>query len=197
MSDRPFLDTNILVYAIGEDPKRTPRAEALLRQGGIISVQVLNELAAVVYRKLNMSWAEIAEALTSLRALCPAPAALTVETHERALSLAATYGFQIYDALIVASALEADCDELFSEDLAGRPSDRRQSHDPQPVLPHVIPAASGGCYPKSEIGRDDWIRTSDPLTPSQVRYQAALHPEASHCKDTCFASGAVSFCPAP
>jgi hypothetical protein len=28
-----------------------------------------------------------------------------------------------------------------------------------------------------EIGRDDWIRTSDPLTPSQVRYQAAPHPE--------------------
>jgi hypothetical protein len=27
-----------------------------------------------------------------------------------------------------------------------------------------------------KIGRDDWIRTSDPLTPSQVRYQAALHP---------------------
>jgi hypothetical protein len=27
------------------------------------------------------------------------------------------------------------------------------------------------------IGRDDWIRTSDPLTPSQVRYQAALHPD--------------------
>src|SRR5690606_7925979 len=27
------------------------------------------------------------------------------------------------------------------------------------------------------LGRDDWIRTSDPLTPSQVRYQAALHPE--------------------
>src|SRR5687767_3877949 len=27
------------------------------------------------------------------------------------------------------------------------------------------------------IGRDDWIRTSDPLTPSQVRYQAAPHPE--------------------
>jgi hypothetical protein len=27
------------------------------------------------------------------------------------------------------------------------------------------------------IGRDDRIRTCDPLTPSQVRYQAALHPE--------------------
>src|SRR5688572_2171010 len=28
-----------------------------------------------------------------------------------------------------------------------------------------------------KIGRDDRIRTCDPLTPSQVRYQAALHPE--------------------
>mgnify|MGYP002065158006 CR=1 FL=1 len=28
-------------------------------------------------------------------------------------------------------------------------------------------------------GRDDWIRTSDPHTPSMVRYQAALHPETS------------------
>src|SRR6185436_2843756 len=28
-----------------------------------------------------------------------------------------------------------------------------------------------------KIGRDDWIRTSDPLTPSQVRYQAALRPD--------------------
>jgi hypothetical protein len=28
-----------------------------------------------------------------------------------------------------------------------------------------------------EVGRDDWIRTSDPLTPSQVRYQAAPHPD--------------------
>jgi hypothetical protein len=32
------------------------------------------------------------------------------------------------------------------------------------------------CYPKLKINRDDWIRTSDPLTPSQVRYQAAPHP---------------------
>ena len=30
-------------------------------------------------------------------------------------------------------------------------------------------------------GRDDWIRTSDPLTPSQVRYQAAPRPEAFVC----------------
>jgi hypothetical protein len=27
------------------------------------------------------------------------------------------------------------------------------------------------------FGRDDWIRTSDPLHPMQVRYRAALRPE--------------------
>ena len=32
-------------------------------------------------------------------------------------------------------------------------------------------------YDPEEVGRDDWIRTSDPLTPSQVRYQAAPHPD--------------------
>ena len=31
----------------------------------------------------------------------------------------------------------------------------------------------------SGIGRDGGIRTHDPLTPSQVRYQAALHPDVS------------------
>ena len=36
-----------------------------------------------------------------------------------------------------------------------------------------------GCEnrPVCKIGRDDRIRTCDPLTPSQVRYQAALHPD--------------------
>ena len=31
----------------------------------------------------------------------------------------------------------------------------------------------------SESGRGDWIRTSDPLRPRQVRYQAALRPDSN------------------
>jgi hypothetical protein len=42
---------------------------------------------------------------------------------------------------------------------------------------------------EEEIGRDDWIRTSDPLTPSQVRYQAALHPDVGGAE--CAAGTAV------
>ena len=33
-------------------------------------------------------------------------------------------------------------------------------------------------------GRDDRIRTCDPLVPSEVRYQAALHPEKGSCDNS-------------
>ena len=32
----------------------------------------------------------------------------------------------------------------------------------------------------SKSGRGDWIRTSDPLRPRQVRYQAALRPDSAN-----------------
>ena len=87
-------------------------AEKLLADGGWISVQVLNEFAAVARRKLNMSWEETREALLAIRALCESPTPLSIETHEAALEIAARYGYHIYDALILAAALEADCDIL-------------------------------------------------------------------------------------
>ena len=42
---------------------------------------------------------------------------------------------------------------------------------------------------RREVGRDDRIRTCDPLTPSQVRYQAALHPESVRLKPDAACSG--------
>ena len=119
MSDRPFFDTNVLIYIVGQQDERTETAEALLAAGGLVSVQVLNELAAVARRKLGMSWEEIAEALAAIRVLCSAPVPLTVETHDAALRIASRHGFHIYiyDALIVAAALEAECTTLYSEDL--------------------------------------------------------------------------------
>jgi len=117
MSDKVFFDTNVLVYTIGQHDARTPTAEALLARGGLISVQVLNELASVAHRKLRMSWREVTEALGAIRVLCPSPIPITAEMHDAALRLAVQHGFHIYDALIVASALEADCATLYTEDL--------------------------------------------------------------------------------
>jgi predicted nucleic acid-binding protein len=117
MSGKAFFDTNILVYVVGQKDKRSDRAEALLAEGGTISVQVLNELANVSRKKLRMSWEEIDEALAAICVLCPSPAPLTVETHDAGRRIAARYGYSMFDGLIAASALEAECDTLYSEDL--------------------------------------------------------------------------------
>jgi predicted nucleic acid-binding protein len=117
MSDKPFFDTNVLVYAVGQHDARTATAEVLLAAGGVISVQVLNELAAVMHRKLRRPWAEIVEALDAIRVLCPSPVPITVTTHDAALRLAARHRVHVYDALIMAAALEAGCSTLLSEDL--------------------------------------------------------------------------------
>jgi len=71
----------------------------------------------VAHRKLKMSWQEVASALGAIRILCPSVAAMTAETHDAALRLAVRHGFHIYDALIVAAALEAGCATLYSEDM--------------------------------------------------------------------------------
>jgi len=126
MSDKVFLDTNVLVYTLGERDDRTPVAEDLLAAGGVISVQVLNELAAVAHRKLKMSWSDVAAALDAIKILCPDPVSLMITTHEMAVRLAVAHNVHVYDALIIAAALESDCTVLFSEDLqTGRVIDRR------------------------------------------------------------------------
>jgi predicted nucleic acid-binding protein len=116
MSDKAFFDTNVLVYVVGQKDERTPKADALVAKGGVISVQVLNELASVSRRKLGMSWEEIGDALAAIRVLCPCPMPLTIDTHDAGVRMAAKYGFQFYDALIAAAALEAECTTLYSED---------------------------------------------------------------------------------
>ena len=64
-----------------------------------------------------MSWTEVTQALDVFRILCPSPLPITVETHEAALRIAATHGYNIYDALVIAAALEAGCGTLYSEEL--------------------------------------------------------------------------------
>jgi predicted nucleic acid-binding protein len=117
MNAKAFFDTNVLVYIVGQEDERTAVAEALVAGGGVLSVQVLNELAAVARRKLGLTWDEVGEALAAIRVLCPSPVALTIETHEAGLRIAAQYQFHIYDALVAAAALEAGCTTLYSEDL--------------------------------------------------------------------------------
>ena len=64
-----------------------------------------------------MSWEEIDEVIAAIRVLCPSPLPLTVDTHDAGRRIAAKYGYSMFDGLIAASALEAECDTLYSQDL--------------------------------------------------------------------------------
>ena len=116
MSAEPFFDTNVILYLLSGDRNKADRAEAMLAQGGTISVQVLNEFAAVASRKLKMTYAEIGDVLATVRAVCRV-VPVTEEMHDRALGLAGRYRFGFHDAVIVAASLLEGCAVLVTEDM--------------------------------------------------------------------------------
>ena len=112
-----FFDSSVLLYLLSPNDARASLAEELLKEGGTISVQVLNEFAAVARRKTGMSWKQIEDALADIRLLCDKPVAITVQIHEAGLQVAKRYRLQLYDSMIVAAALDAVCRVLYSEDM--------------------------------------------------------------------------------
>lgn len=110
-----FFDSNIPLYLLSADAAKASRAEDLLAEGGVISVQVLNEVTAVARRKHRSPWPTVHATLTVLRQVCRVEP-VTVAVHDHAITLAQRHGMPIYDACIVASALAAACDILYSED---------------------------------------------------------------------------------
>jgi predicted nucleic acid-binding protein len=116
MPAKPFLDSNVVLYLLSEDPAKADRAESLLNHGAVISVQVLNEVTNVLRRKLKMDWPEIREFLALLRSFVTVEP-LSLDVHEQGLRLAERYGFSVYDAMIVAAARLAGSETLMSEDM--------------------------------------------------------------------------------
>lgn len=116
MSGEAFIDTNVLVYLLGSDDRKAAVANAVLAAGGVISVQVLNEFANVARRKAGLDWAELNEMLVIFKqAFEVRPVDLA--THESGVRIAERSRLSLYDAMIVAAALQADCKTVYSEDM--------------------------------------------------------------------------------
>jgi predicted nucleic acid-binding protein len=111
-----FADTNVLIYLLSSDTAKADKAEAVLRTGCLISVQVLNEITQVSRRKLNMDWHDIDTFVSLIINVCTVEP-LTVETYETGRYLAERYQLSVYDSMIVAAALIGKCEELYSEDM--------------------------------------------------------------------------------
>lgn len=111
-----FLDSNVVLYLLSEDANKANNVETLLKSKPVISVQVLNEVTNVCRRKLAMSWDEIGQFLELIRHFCKVMP-LTVDVHDRARQIAQWHQLSFYDACIVAAAVTAGCQTLYSEDM--------------------------------------------------------------------------------
>ena len=111
-----FFDSNVPLYLAAGADEKAERAEALLADGGWASVQVLNEVANVGLRKFDMTVRQVEMFLAGLRdTLEIVP--VTTEVHDLGLRIRERHRFAFYDCCIIAAALLAECDTLWSEDM--------------------------------------------------------------------------------
>ena len=123
MTDRTFIDTNVLVYRYDDsDPIKQVRAQELLKTGienetAVVSAQVLGEFFTTVTRKIqNPLSADDAQAAVDLISTLSV-VALDLALVRRAISTQKRYGISYWDALIVVAAESAGCTRILSEDL--------------------------------------------------------------------------------
>jgi predicted nucleic acid-binding protein len=115
--DRPFFDTNVLIYAFTSGDPRKIIAEELIIRGGRIGVQTLNEFVGIARQKSRASWEDVLYWLSIIEKLCSPPVPMTASTHILGLQIAQTSGYHIYDSLMLAAAIEANCTTFYTEDL--------------------------------------------------------------------------------
>jgi predicted nucleic acid-binding protein len=123
MSDRIFVDTNILVYAHDlssgdRHAKASAVIESLWEAGtGVISTQVLQEFYVTVTRKIKNPL-KSAEAREIIRNYLAWPVQINdPETTIRTSEIEEKNSLSFWDALIVAAALRLQAKKIISEDL--------------------------------------------------------------------------------
>jgi len=118
MSDKVFVDSNVIIYAHTDfqPSKQLAAQQIIIDKYTVVSSQVLNGTANILRKKFKQNWSDIAVVVKEITE----NNALYVnddETTLRACSVADRYGFSFYDSLIVAAALISKCSVLYSEDL--------------------------------------------------------------------------------
>ena len=116
MKDSCFADSNICIYLFSVDKDKATIAPKIFESGCVISTQVLSETSNVLIKKLNFSKLDAQKAIRFIANNAPVKL-ISPELIDSAFELAIRYQFSYYDSLIVASAIDAQCNILYSEDL--------------------------------------------------------------------------------
>lgn len=117
MINRIAIDSNILLYLHdNSDKRKRDIAKNILSDNPIISTQVISEFINVARRHLELTKADIVAYCADLLRDCEI-IQVSCGTLTNATALIKRYDFQIFDSIIVASALDANCTILYSEDM--------------------------------------------------------------------------------
>ncbi|MBU3626205.1 PIN domain-containing protein [Polynucleobacter sp. JS-Safj-400b-B2] len=114
-----FFDTNTLLYLLSSDTKKADWVTKNLQQSNVISVQVLNKFTSASIRKIKISNSELDEFLDLFTSTFNVRS-LDIATFETGLMVSRRYGYHHYDSMIIAAALQAGCEKLYSEDMQHR-----------------------------------------------------------------------------
>ncbi|WLF84597.1 PIN domain-containing protein [Moraxella sp. ZY210820] len=121
MSDKAFIDTNILVYTVdGRFPEKRQMALDLIanlhaNQNLVISTQVLQEFFNVTTYKLKLDPVEMQNTVANLSKL---PTVLTdISLIEQGIKVSIHHKLRLWDALMIVAGYRADCKIMYSEDL--------------------------------------------------------------------------------
>ncbi|MDR1610096.1 MAG: PIN domain-containing protein [Candidatus Symbiothrix sp.] len=117
MNDNIAVDTNILLYAhYADEPVKTKIALEIIDSMPLISSQVISEYMNVLKRQFKLSKEAVIEICIVNFNGSPFHST-TFETIKLAKTLIDKYDFQLFDSVVVASALESNCSILYSEDM--------------------------------------------------------------------------------
>ena len=119
MRDRVFLDTNIIIYLYSEDEddKRDTAYKFLNESDCVTSIQAMNEASNVWLRKHSLSKDVISRYLNEIELVCDDILLVKRKTINQALELRERFDCSFYDCLMLASALEAGCNIILTEDM--------------------------------------------------------------------------------
>ena len=114
-----FLDSNIVIYAYCNNnaDKQQKAKDLFIEKNIVISTQILQETANTLYRKFKADFHTIRLLLEECVRNVSSLHVNTSETVFQACDIAERYQYSFYDSLIIASALEAECEILYSEDM--------------------------------------------------------------------------------
>jgi predicted nucleic acid-binding protein len=119
MSDRVFLDTNILIYVYSQDePLKRDSVEKIIDNSDeiFLSTQVVNEFVNVMHKKRKVPLSKLVQTIDELREHFYI-AQITIHTIKQAMALSARYKYSYFDSLILSSALEHTCSIVYTEDM--------------------------------------------------------------------------------